>query len=76
MLADVNGPTIVPKLAVPTDPVQPSVPRPPLALHEVALLEPHDSETVFPACTDAGVATRFVTVAAGVDAEVTVKLTD
>lgn len=76
MPAAVIGPTLVPALAVPTEPVQPSLPVPPLAVQEVALAEAQDSCVEPPTCREAGVATRFVTLAAGGEVAVTLTLTD
>jgi hypothetical protein len=57
---------LVPELAVPTEPFQPSVPVPPVAVHDVAPLLVHDSVADCSTWIDVdGVIKNEVTVAAG-----------
>jgi hypothetical protein len=57
---------LVPVLAVPTDPFQPSVPVPPVAVQEVAPLLVHDNDADCSTWMEVdGVMKNAVTVAAG-----------
>lgn len=65
MPADEKGPTEVPELDVPTDPVHPSEPVPPPAVQLVALVELQVSDAELPVLSVDGVAVKPVAVAGG-----------
>lgn len=67
---------LVPLLAVPTEPPQPSDPVPPLAAQVVAPFDAQDNSDDWPAVIEAGEAVKLVTLAAGGVGAVTVTLSD
>ncbi len=52
--AEAKGPSVVPLLEVPMAPLHPSLPLPPLAVQEVALLLDHVSVVDCPVCSELG----------------------
>jgi len=70
------GPTVIPVLAVATDPVQLSAPLPPLAVHDVALLLDQASEVDWPTTRLVGEALKDVMLAAGGGTLLTLTMTE
>ncbi len=65
MPAGVSGPSVVPVLEVPTVPLHPSEPVPPLATQEVALDVDQAADTDCPVCAVPGVTVKALTVGTG-----------
>jgi hypothetical protein len=70
------GPTEVPLLEVPTEPVHPSEPVPPLAVQLVAPVEPQEMAAELPVYSVEGVMVSPVTAGTAGVGEVTVTFTD